>query len=76
MSIIICAGLEFLLMLALVLLTVLLVRPESFRFKATLTKWVSLDLEMRSKLQSSEVTARPSCAAAKCSRRTDLDRPT
>jgi hypothetical protein len=31
------------------LVAALLLRPEIFRFKATLTKWVSLDLEMRSK---------------------------
>jgi hypothetical protein len=39
----------FLFMLALVLVAALLLRPEIFRFKATLTKWVSLDLEMRSR---------------------------
>jgi hypothetical protein len=39
----------FLFMLVLVLVAALLLRPEIFRFKATLTKWVSLDLEMRSK---------------------------
>ena len=44
----------FLFMLVLVLLAALLLRPEIFRFKATLTKWVSLDLEMRSKASSDE----------------------
>jgi hypothetical protein len=39
----------FLIMLVLVLLAALLLRPETFRLKAMLTKWVSLDLEMRSK---------------------------
>jgi hypothetical protein len=38
----------FLIALCLVLVTVYRVRPETFRLKATLTKWVSIDLEMRS----------------------------
>ena len=38
----------FLIMLWLVLSTARRLRPESFRLKATVTKWVSLDLEMRS----------------------------
>jgi hypothetical protein len=47
----ILAGAGFLLMLALVLFTVLRLRPESFKLRATLTKWISLDLEMKSKVQ-------------------------
>ena len=46
--------LRVLLMLVVVLVAVLLLRPEIFRLKATLTKWVSLDLEMRSKASSDE----------------------
>jgi hypothetical protein len=38
----------FLLGLGLVLYTVRRLRPQTFRFKATLTRWVSLDLEMNS----------------------------
>jgi hypothetical protein len=38
-----------LVMLWLVLSTAERLRPESFRLKATLTKWLSLDLEMRSR---------------------------
>jgi hypothetical protein len=44
----------FLFMLVVVLATVLLLRPENFRLKATLTKWVSLDLEMRSRVGPNE----------------------
>jgi hypothetical protein len=38
----------FVVAFCLVLFTVYRMRPESFRFKATLTKWISLDMEMRS----------------------------
>ena len=38
----------FLLALSLVLLTVGRLRPRKFKIKATLTKWVTLDLEMES----------------------------
>jgi hypothetical protein len=38
----------FLLLFGLVIFAAWRLRPETFRFKATLTKWVSLDLEMRS----------------------------
>jgi hypothetical protein len=38
----------FLLMLSLVIFTAHRLRPKTFRFKATLTRWVSLDLEMHS----------------------------
>jgi hypothetical protein len=38
----------FLLMLSLVLYAVCRLRPGTFRFKASLTRWVSLDLEMHS----------------------------
>jgi hypothetical protein len=38
----------FLLMLWLVMSTVRRLRPGTFRLKATLTRWVSLDLEMHS----------------------------
>jgi hypothetical protein len=40
--------LGFLAMLWLVLSTAKRMTPESFRLKATVTKWLSLDLEMRS----------------------------
>lgn len=39
---------SFLLMLSLVMFTAHRLRPATFRFKATLTRWVSLDLEMHS----------------------------
>jgi hypothetical protein len=48
MAIAVVVAFGFLLMLWLVLSTVRRLRPRSFRFKATLTKWVSIDLEMRS----------------------------
>jgi hypothetical protein len=38
----------FLIAFCLVLFTVYRVRPETFRLKATLTKWVSIDMEMAS----------------------------
>jgi len=38
----------FLIAFWLVLFTVHRMRPETFRLKATLTKWISFDLEMRS----------------------------
>jgi hypothetical protein len=38
----------FLLALSLVLFTVGRLRPRKFKIKATLTKWVTLDLEMES----------------------------
>jgi hypothetical protein len=38
----------FLLALSLVLFTVGRLRPQKFKIKATLTKWVTLDLEMES----------------------------
>ena len=47
-------GVLFILALALVLVAALLLRPEIFRFKATLTKWMSLDLEMRSRTSPDE----------------------
>jgi hypothetical protein len=40
--------LGFLVMLWIVLSAARRLRPGSFRLKATMTKWVSLDLEMRS----------------------------
>jgi hypothetical protein len=51
MTIAVVAGLGLLLMLGLVLFTVLKLRPDSFSLKVTLTKWLSLDLKMQSKLQ-------------------------
>jgi hypothetical protein len=48
MAVAVVAAIGFLLMLWLVLSTVRRLRPGTFRLKATLTKWVSLDLEMRS----------------------------
>jgi len=38
----------FLIALALVLFTANRLRPRKFRIKATLTKWITLDLEMES----------------------------
>jgi hypothetical protein len=38
----------FLIALALILFTVNRLRPRKFRIKATLTKWITLDLEMES----------------------------
>ena len=48
MAIAVVVAIGFLLMLWLVLSTVRRLRPGTFRLKATLTKWVTLDLEMRS----------------------------
>jgi hypothetical protein len=48
MAIAVVVSISFLLMLWLVLSTVRRLRPGTFRFKATVTKWVSLDLEMHS----------------------------
>jgi hypothetical protein len=47
-------GFLLMLALALVLVAAMLLRPEIFRFKATLTKWVSLELEMWSGASSDE----------------------
>ena len=44
---IICVG-GSLLALCLVLVTVWHLRPEAFNFKATVTKWISLDVTIRS----------------------------
>jgi len=46
----ICIG-GFLVVLWLVLSTALRLRPRVFRFKATLTKWISVDLEMQQPAQ-------------------------
>jgi hypothetical protein len=43
----ICVG-GLLLALWLVLMTVWHLRPEAFNFKARVTRWISLDVEMRS----------------------------
>ena len=48
MAVAVVVAIGFLLMLWLVLSTVRRLRPGTFRFKATLTRWVSLDLEMHS----------------------------
>jgi hypothetical protein len=48
MAVAVVIVLGFLMMLGLVLSTVRRLRPEDFRLKATVTKWLSLDLEMRS----------------------------
>lgn len=48
-----------LLMLGLVLLAVLRVRPELFRLKATVTKLVSFDLEMRSPRKPDRIDRTP-----------------
>ncbi len=42
------AEITVLLALGLVLFTVHRIRPEIFRFRATFTRWFSLDLEMHS----------------------------
>jgi hypothetical protein len=51
MTFAVVGGLVFLIAFGLVLFTVYRMRPELFKFKAVLTKWVSLDLEMRSPRQ-------------------------
>jgi hypothetical protein len=48
MAIALVVAIGFLLMLWLVLSTVRRLRPGTFRLKATLTRWVSLDVEMHS----------------------------
>ena len=48
MAVAVVVVIGFLLTLWLVLSTVRWLRPGAFRFKATLTRWVSLDLEMHS----------------------------
>jgi hypothetical protein len=43
----------------LVLFTVRQIRPETFRLKATVTKWISLDLEIRSPQRSDQERLKP-----------------
>jgi hypothetical protein len=47
MVLVIVATAGFLIMLWLVLSTVGRLRPDTFKLKATATKWLSLDLEMQ-----------------------------
>lgn len=73
MAIAVIVAIGFLLMLWLVLSTVRRLRPGTFRFKATLTRWVSLDLEMR----SPETSARKEAlgGAARCEGAAELRPP-
>ena len=48
MAIAVVVAIGFLLTLWFVLYTVRRLRPGTFRLKATLTRWISLDVEMRS----------------------------
>lgn len=48
----IVGGLVFLIAFGVMLFFVYRMRPELFKLKATLTKWVSVDLEMRTPQQS------------------------
>jgi hypothetical protein len=54
------AGLvSFVVVFCLVLITVHMVRPETFKLKATLTKWISFDLEMGTPRRRSIPRGRP-----------------
>jgi hypothetical protein len=54
MAIAVVVAIGFLLMLGLVLYAVCRLRPGTFRLKATLTRWVSFDVEMHSPEASGE----------------------